>query len=316
MALPYLEAFMRIRRLALGSLLLALTVASIGNDAHAQGREESNVIYGMHSGLALLMDVSYPNHPNGLAIVYIGGTGWHLPLAFSGIGQKDRRFAPDHEALLAAGYTVFRINHRAAPRFRHPAALHDIQRAVRFIRFHAERFGIEPDRIGGWGFSSGAHLVALLGVLDGQGDPDDPDPVNRESAKLQCVVAGALPADLTSVDGALASVVSSFLGAPTISLGPLLEDRLTIEFAREASPIHHVSADDAPFLLEHGDADEIVPFAHSLAMERALQIAGVAVELRRVEGGDHGGPRFAAQNPGDRYEAIIGWFDRHLRKTP
>jgi acetyl esterase/lipase len=292
--------------------LLALMTAA-AQPVWAQSKQELNVIYGMHSGSALLLDVFYPDDPNGFGILYIGGTGWHLPVAYDGIGQKDRRYAPDTEALLAGGYTVFHINHRAAPVFRYPAPLEDVQRAVRFVRFHAERFGIDGERLGGWGFSSGAHLVALLGVLDGTGDLDDADPVNRESAKLQCIVAGALPADLTRVSGALAAVAGSFLGAPTFSLRPLLEDRLTIELARQASPIHHVSSDDAPFLLEHGDADELVPFEQSVAMESALSSAGVAVELWRVEGGDHGGPTFAAQDPAIRYGAIIGWFDRHLR---
>ncbi|MCH7475257.1 MAG: alpha/beta hydrolase, partial [Gemmatimonadetes bacterium] len=71
--------------------------------------------------------------------------------------------------LLDAGYTVFTINHRAAPRFRYPAAVEDAQRAVRFIRHNAQRYGVDPDRIGGYGGSSGAHLVSLLGTMDGDG---------------------------------------------------------------------------------------------------------------------------------------------------
>lgn len=72
-------------------------------------------------------------------------------------------------------------------------------------------------------------------------------------------------------------------------------------------------ADDAAFLLEHGDADELIPFSQATTMEAALQKAGVPVLLRRVAGGDHGGPKFAAQDPKERYAAIVGWFDRHLR---
>ncbi len=297
------------------ALLFALALlTACTTHAHAQARVETNVVYGMYSGLALLMDVHHPSESNGHGILIIGGTGWHLPVGYNGIGQKDRRYPPDSEALLIAGYTLFHINHRAAPRFRYPAALEDVQRAVRFIRFHAQRFGIDPKRIGVWGFSSGAHLAALLGVLDGAGDPQDPDPVNRESAKLQCVVAGALPADFTGTLAPFAvAAVASFLGTPQFRAGPMLEDRLTVGLAREASPIHHVSADDAPFLLEHGDADELIPFAQSEAMEKALQAAGVPVLLRRVPGGEHGGPKFAAQDPQARYRAIIGWFNQYLR---
>lgn len=290
-----------------------LALLAVANAASAQARVELNVVYGMYSGLALLMDVFVPASPNGFGIITVAGTGWHLPTGYGGLGQKDRIHAADSTALLAGGYTVFRINHRAAPRFRHPAALEDAQRAVRFIRFHAARFGIDPEHIGGWGFSSGAHIVALLGVLDGTGDITDPDPVNRVSAKLQCIVAGALPSDLSRSSGQLAGVVASFLGTPPFSLGSQLEDALTILLAREASPLQHVSPDDPPFLLEHGDADQLVPFEQAVLMERALRDAGVPVLLRRVEGGDHGGPRFAAQDPVERYAAITGWFDQHLR---
>src|SRR5262247_1667284 len=73
--------------------------------------------------------------------------------------------------LVEAGYTVFAINHRAAPRFRYPAAVEDAQRAVRFVRHNSERFGISATRIGAAGGSSGGHLVSLLGTLAGEGDP-------------------------------------------------------------------------------------------------------------------------------------------------
>jgi len=280
------------------------TIARVGLQ-----RSDANVVYGMYSGLALLMDVSYPQAPNGFGILTIGGTGWHLPETYAAPGQKDRSYAPDRDALLASGYTVFRINHRAAPRFRYPAALEDAQRAVRFIRSNAQRFGIDAERIGGWGFSSGAHLVGLLGVLDGAGVLDDPDPVHRQSAKLQCVVAGALPSDLAAGLTAVGSAaVASFLGNVPFDVGGLA-------LARSASPLRHVSSDDAAFLLEHGDADELIPFEQAVAMEAALRAAGVPVRLRRVPGGDHGGPRFAAQDPQERYAAILGWFDQYLRRA-
>ncbi len=151
-------------------------------------RIESNRVYGMYSGLALLMDVHRPEKSNGYGIVQINGSGWHRPMSYDAVPLKDGPQTSMYAApLVEAGYTVFSINHRAAPRFQYPAAVEDAQRAVRYVRFHAEEFGIRPDRIGAVGGSSGGHLVSLLGVLDGWGDPEDPDPVNRESAKVQCV---------------------------------------------------------------------------------------------------------------------------------
>jgi acetyl esterase/lipase len=163
----------------------------------AQARVDKNVVYGMYSGLALLMDVYRPAQPNGIAIVAIQGSGWYSPMRYDAAQLKASREVASHaERFAKAGYTVFAINHRQAPRFRYPAPIEDAQRAVRFVRFHASDYGITSDRIGAWGSSSGGHLVELLGTMDGKGDASDSDPVNRLSGKVQAVVALFAPSDL------------------------------------------------------------------------------------------------------------------------
>src|SRR5687768_15456371 len=150
---------------------------------------ERNVVYGMYSGLALLMDVHRPEAgANGYGIVHISGSGWSAPLGLDARPLKEASHV-EIEALplVEVGYTVFTINHRAAPRFAYPAAVEDAQRAVRFVRHNAARLGIRGDRIGALGGSSGGHLVSMLGVLDGDGDAEDESAVNRESARVQCV---------------------------------------------------------------------------------------------------------------------------------
>lgn len=172
-------------------LLLALSVS-----AGAAPRVESNVVYGMYSGLALLMDVYYPEKPNGYGIVMIGGTGWHAPLSLEAEPLKARPKRA-RQALLDKGYTLFDINHRAAPRFRYPAAVEDAQRAVRFIRHHAARYAVKPDRIGAYGGSSGGHLALMLGLLDGKGQGESP--IDQQSSKIQTVVALFPPTDFVSL---------------------------------------------------------------------------------------------------------------------
>ena len=116
----------------------------------AQARIEKNVIYGMYSGLALLMDVHRPETPNGLGIIFVPGSGWQAPLGYDAAGLKDGvQNAAWISTLLRAGYTVFTINHRAAPRFHYPAAVDDVQRAIRFVRHHAKQFEIDGRRLGG-----------------------------------------------------------------------------------------------------------------------------------------------------------------------
>src|SRR6266851_2706152 len=216
-----------------------------------QPRIESNVLYGMYSGLALLMDVYYPENPNGYGVIFISGSGWHATQEYNAEplkqGSQARLYGP---RLTAAGYTVFSISHRA----------------VRFVRHNAGQFHVRSDRIGAVGGSSGGHLVESLGVLDGAGIEDDPDPVNRESAKVQCVVARAAPADLARMR------VTEFMGMnpPDPKARNTVEDRAY----HKASPLHHVSPNSAPILLIHGDADKSVPFEQSEMMVKALRAAG------------------------------------------
>jgi acetyl esterase/lipase len=277
--------------------------------ATAQARVEKNVVYGMYSGTALLLDVHYPARPNGFGIMFIPGSGWGAPLGYSARPLKESdqvgMYVP---TLTQAGYTVFTITHRATPTFRYPAAIEDVQRAARFIRSKAATYGIDPDHIGGSGGSSGGHLVSMLGTLDGAGNPDDPDPINRESAKLQCIVARAAPINL--LDHGTAAL-SLFLGAAMNQ--PLQKNSTEYKIAWAASPINYVSQDDPPFLLVHGDADDTVPYHQSEIMEAALKKAGVSVKLIRIPGGAHGPTFPGAKDPPDYKAEMVKWFDTHLR---
>jgi acetyl esterase/lipase len=179
------------------AIAVALVItATVGvGDVFAQApRIDRNVIYGMYSGLALLLDVYYPDKPNGRAIVLVPGSGWTASLGYDATPLKQTSTAATGgpARLAEAGYHVFVVNHRATPRFQYPAPLEDVQRAVRFVRSNAATYRIDPDRIGAFGSSSGGHLVSLLGVLDGKGNPTDPDPINRISSKVQAVVACSL----------------------------------------------------------------------------------------------------------------------------
>jgi acetyl esterase/lipase len=295
-----------------------VSIALFANSVQAEPRVEKNVVYGMYSGLALLMDVHHPDKPNGYGLLLIPGSGWHAPQGYDAIALKDGEaeccsslfvFIP---SLLRSGYTLFIINHRAAPRFRFPAAVEDAQRAVRFVRSHAKDYGISAERIGAVGYSSGAHLVTMLGVLDGSGNSTDPDPVNRLSARVQCVVANAPRSDLRNASGATVSFVGQ---PPPNTLGG--QDPIASEAYGVASPITHVTSASAPLLLIHGDADSTVPFQQSEAMLAAMQRAGAPVKLIRVPGGAHDFARVVSQHPEwpDVFGESVRWLDDHLKAT-
>lgn len=268
---------------------------------------ETNVIYGMYSGLALLMDVYRPARPNGYGIIHISGSGWNAPLSLDARPLKESSHVRiEGGPLVEAGYTVFTVNHRATPRFPYPAAVEDVQRAVRFIRYHAPEYGLNPDRIGAIGGSSGGHLVSMLGLLDGRGNPEDESPINRLSARVQCVVARAAPTNLLEAEASAVRVL--FLGIP---LGQeFAPGSPEYRRAAEASPITHITPDAPPFLLLHGEQDDIVPIAQSEQFATALAAAGVQVRLVRIPDAGHGPaavqqPEIAAQ--------IVAWFDTHLK---
>lgn len=303
-------------------LIAVVFLASVAAPLRAQERVDRNVVYGMVSGLGLLMDVYRPAQPNGIAVVAIQGSGWYQPLRYDALPLKERNEVVAHaRRFQAAGYTVFSLNHRSAPRFRYPDPVEDVQRAVRFIRAHKTDFGVTSDRIGAWGSSSGGHLAEMLGTLDGAGVPADLDPVNRLSAKVQAVVALFAPSDLatafpkTSRQGTYSAFMGFAYQDPALPGGARPEDPENRAY-RDASPVSHVTADDAPMLLFHGDLDEIVPMQQSELMEATLKQAGVEVRFVRVPGGKHGGNfQFPAGDPKapDEIGAAITWFDAHLK---
>jgi len=296
---------------AITAALSCTVVATMSATLRAQEvrpEVDSNVIYGMVSGAALLMDVYHPAVPNGIGIVWIWGSGWDAPPPYGIWHLKGRGVPP---ILLDAGYTVFAINHRGAPLFRYPAAVEDAQRAVRFIRHNANQYGIDPGRIGGWGGSSGGHLVGMLATLDGKGQPGHEDPVEQESSKLQAAVLRAAPTSLAEFHAGNApdgvALVVSFTGAPTRPACRTEADFASRSWCAQAyfegSPVRHVSPDDPPILLIHGDQDRSVPYEQAELMYAALEREGVEAKLVRIPGGNHGANDQAA---------MLRWLNQHL----
>jgi acetyl esterase/lipase len=259
------------------------------------------------------MDVYHPAKPNGFAVIYIFGSGWSAPLDYGARPLKNSAEGLSALAfpLVQAGYTVFAIDHRAAPRFHWPAEIEDAQRAVRFVRFRSKQFGINPARIGAIGYSSGAHIASLLGMMPGAGDPNDNDPVQQQSARVQCVIGAAMPSDLALLGKSLQGMMllAAFLGKPVPSTSAATS--AILKELDEASPIHFAKAGAPPTLLIHGDADELVPFDESEAFEKALENAHIPTKLITVRGGTH---QSIIQLQRDEYRVqLVQWMDQYLR---
>jgi acetyl esterase/lipase len=162
------------------------------------------------------------------------------------------------------------ISYRLAPQYKFPAQIEDCKTAVRWMRTNAERLKIDPERIGGFGYSAGAHLVSLLGTTDPHDGLEGTADVDKApSTRLQCVIGGGTPCDLRpipdDVDG-----LAFFLGGTPATCR---------EQYRLASPAAFVTADDPPMFFFHGENDQLVPLASPVGMQAALSQAGVPAEL-------------------------------------
>ncbi|MBR9812625.1 alpha/beta hydrolase [bacterium] len=256
---------MLIRFFAAASLLVAgcaSHTAHVGDPAPKQRaesvREIPNITYTPANWPQALQGDLYL--PTGLAqprpaVLLVHGGGWE---------RRTRADMDDIAAKLAKrGYVVFNISHRFAPQYQFPAQVNDLAQAVRWMRRNADQHNIDPDRIGGWGYSSGAHLVGMLGTLS-PGDAHYPG----DDTRLNALVLGGTPADLRKFEGG--RLVPQFLGATQAQNFAVYE---------QASPTALVSGDDPPSFLYHGGMDLLVSADHAREMKAALDAADVPAEL-------------------------------------
>jgi acetyl esterase/lipase len=257
-----------------------------------------DVVYGHKDGMALTFDVFTPPRPNGAAVLHIVSGGWVS--RWTPPTQLPSNIQELYEELFAKGFTVFAVRHGSSPRYVIPEIVPDVRRAVRFIRLTASRYGIDSDRLGVTGMSAGGHLSLLLGVASEPGDPKSEDEVLRVSNRVAAVVAYFPPVDLDPAAGAVATERPS-------KRFPALNFDATETAA--VSPIRHVSSDDPPILLIHGNKDELVPIAQSEQIYAALKQQHVPTDLVVIEGGGHGFKGADAQRAN---KATAEWFAKHL----
>lgn len=229
-------------------------------------------------------------------IVWVHGGAW---LAGSKENCPSIRF-------LKEGYTAASINYRLSQHAIFPAQIEDCKAAIRFLRANAEKYNIDPNRIGVWGSSAGGHLVALLGTA-GDVKEFDKGPNLHVSSRVQAVCDFFGPTDFTKMSSFESSMNHDAHDSPEAQLvgGPVQENK---EACRRANPITYVSKDDPPFLICHGDKDNLVPHNQSVLLNDALKKAGVSVKFHTVKGGGHG----FRDREVDRM--VQEFFDKHLKE--
>lgn len=212
-------------------------------------------------------------------------------LLHGGHWQFGRRhlMEPIATTLARRGYVAVTVSYQLAPQAHFPAQLRDAQQAALWVQAHAAQLHADPDRMGVWGFSSGAHIGAMLALLPPQ------DPWGAAVPHIAAVVGGGTPTDLehfNPVDGMALFGVSA-------AQNPALY--------HHASPLYQVSEQAPPVFLYHGDEDAEVPLQQALALRAALAQAGAPVELDVIRGVGHAGATEAAMDP------ALGFLDRVLK---
>lgn len=218
----------------------------------------------------LAADVYRPHGPGPFpGILVVHGGAWRMG------ARAD--FATIAHALAERGYTAVAIDYRLAPTYKFPAQIYDCQAAVRWMRSHANELKIDPTRIGGFGYSAGGHLVALLGTLDDKELREPGLPANAPSARLQAVVAGGAPCDFRLLPGD-SERVAFWIGGT--------RNKMPNEY-RDASPASFITADDPPMYFFHGQQDLLVPVASPTEMVKLLKRAHVTAEMCVVKDAGH-----------------------------
>jgi acetyl esterase/lipase len=263
----------------------------------------NGVVYGQRNGTPLTLDIIRPSQPNGLGIAFMVSGGWKSQKA----GEPPAwLMAP----LLRRGYTIFAVCHVSQPESIIPDIIEDMHRAIRFIRFHAAEYEIDPKRIGVTGGSAGGHLSLMLATRGAPGLEAADDPIDRESSEVQAVAIFYPVTDLLNLGdstenpgdgGPPKSFVKAFGDAGT-------DRELWNRVGKECSPIYYLEPSLPPTLIYHGDADTLVPLEQSQRFHAKAKEIGATVALEVQAGGAHGWPTMILD-----IEKFGDWFDQHLR---
>jgi acetyl esterase/lipase len=295
------------RRGSLSALAIAsiLTLSILPLPVHSQENEkvrlECDIVFGKGGDAELKLDLATPKEGEGPfpAIVCLHGGGW--------IAGERQQMRGTIEVLARRGYVAISPDYRLAPRDRFPAQIEDCKAAVRWLRANAEKYRVNPQRIGAFGFSAGAHLACLLGVtrtadgLEGKGGNVE------QSSSVQAVVSFFGPTDFTQ------PVWSKEVRERHLTpfLGGTAEEKADVY--RRASPLTYAGKHAPPVLFVHGTADALVPIQQSEEMVKKLRQSDVSARLIPVEGEGHGWG-WQREHRLTSLAHMMDFFDENLKK--
>ncbi len=251
-----------------------------------------------------MLDLYLPTTPVGEGklpiIVFIHGGGWQN-------GDKNGGGGKVAPYVTTGKYAGASIGYRLSAEAQWPSQIHDCKAAIRWIKAHAGEHNLDPDRIAVWGTSAGGHLVAMLGSSGGVEDLEgEIGSYSEQNGRIHCVVDFFGPTEMLTMGDHESTIPHNDPDSPESKLigGPLQDNP---DKAKSASPIEHVTSDDAPHLIVHGTEDPLVPYPQSVDYEKRLEAVGVPVTLLTVEGGGHGKGFGKSVN-----DVVTAYLEQHL----
>lgn len=295
--------------------LFFILIFSFFETQHING-QTNEVIYGRKNGMALTMLVQKPEtEPVGKAIIVVISAGWSSDYTYLFFFRNIMKPLSDH------GYTLFYVMHGSQPKYTVPEAIEDVKKAVRYIRYHASEYGIDPDHIGITGGSAGGHLSLVMATTGDDGNPEATNHLEKVSSRVQAVACFYPPVDFLHyshegdnviLHGEIEPFQAPFdftnWNSETFHYELITDPEKRTEIGRQISPLYFITSDDPPVYIIHGDADKTVPLSQSERFITKLKEAGIPCELKIIPGADHGWPDMRTS-----VEGFSEWFDLYLK---
>lgn len=264
-----------------------------------------DIVYSSPAGLSgrleLKLDAFVPDGPGPFpGVILIHGGGWEA-------GNKVTYLAPLLEPLSKAGFAWFSIDYRLTPKYRHHQQLKDVRRAIRWVRAHADRFRVDPERLALLGESAGAQLAVQVATAACPGREQAPDPVERGSCEIQAVVSfyGVYDFPTMVTDASPGSLANRLFGVDRL-------DDHTGKLLRRYSPLYHIDPRMPPLLLIHGTNEPL--WQQAVRLEQRLIEVGADYRLIALEGAPHGMENWEGHPEWQGYQStLIDWLRRKLR---
>lgn len=232
-------------------------------------------------------------------VVFVHGGGWLVNDKYADIGYMKKTVAE----IVANGYALASIDYRFATQAVFPAQIQDCNRAVSYLVDNADEYGFDTDRIAVMGFSAGGHLAAMMGLSKNDDIPGFFMPNSNTSFHFKAVVDFYGPAELILFPGA-----NDPKSPEALLIGDAPLDRP--DLAKVASPVTYVDENDPPFLIVHGEKDDLVSPRQSQLLHSWLNVKRVQNDLIIVKDAPHFGEMFDVDEIRTK---VLAFLEKYLK---